>query len=135
MISSLLGILLGQYFLLKRIPFISTGAYTQIVESQTEFQADLSYSFSGNKEATDLCIEIVVTSGNVKKLRKYQLRNILEVWFWVEEKITVYGLQGDDYVQLKKSLCLPDLDLNHLKQCLLMDSQLDAMLAFKEKYE
>jgi hypothetical protein len=29
---------------------------------------------------TDLCIEIVVTSGSVKNLRKYQLRGIPEVF-------------------------------------------------------
>ena len=53
MVCTLLGGLLMTYFSLKRINFISTGAYSQIIEPKTEFQADLSYSFSGDREATD----------------------------------------------------------------------------------
>ena len=45
MISSLLGMLLGYYFVIKRIRFTSTGAYTQTIEPRLEFQADLSFAF------------------------------------------------------------------------------------------
>ena len=37
-------------------------------------------------------------------------------------------------MEVKTSVWLPDLDIEHLEQCLLMDSQLDAMTAFEEKY-
>jgi Uma2 family endonuclease len=134
-VCTLLGMLLGQYFMMRRIDFISTGSYSQIVEPSTEFQADLSYAFSSDRESTDLCIEVVVTSGSTKKLKKYQLRNIPEVWFWEEGKISLYVLRDCEYIQTEKSLFLPDLDLDHLEQCLLMDSHLDAMLAFREKYD
>ena len=79
MTSILMGLFLGQYFLMKRMRFTGTGAYTQTIEPKLEFQADLSFIFGDNPELTDLCIEIVVTSGSVKKLRNYQLRNIPEV--------------------------------------------------------
>ncbi|PZU96385.1 MAG: hypothetical protein DCE90_10050 [Pseudanabaena sp.] len=36
--------------------------------------------------------------------------------------------------ELEISEWLPELDIEHLEQCLLMDSQLDAMTAFSEKY-
>ncbi len=134
MICALLGILLGQYFLIKRISFTSTGAYSQMIEPKLEFQADLSYSFSGNPEITDLCIEVVVTSGSIKKLRKYQLRSIPEVWFLQDGKIRIYRLQDDEYMEVLASKWLPDLDIGHLEQCLLMESQLDAVTAFAEKY-
>ena len=135
MICALLGILLGQYFMIKRMRFTSTGAYSQIIEPKLEFQADLSFSFSSNPEITDLCIEVVVTSGGIKKLRKYQLRSIPEVWFWQDGKIRIYRLQDDEYEEVATSGWLPDLDLEHLEQCLLMESQLDAMIAFTEKYK
>jgi Uma2 family endonuclease len=48
MISSLLGLLLGYYFVLKRIRFTSTGAYTQKIEPSLEFQADLSFAFGND---------------------------------------------------------------------------------------
>ena len=135
MICTLLGMLLGQYFMLKRIQFVSTGSYTQSLKGITEFQADLSYNFDTEKEISDLCIEVVVTSGNVAKLRKYQLLEVPEVWFWEEGKIGIYCWQDGDYVQSSYSLCLPDLDIEHLEQCLLMDSQLEAMLALADKYK
>jgi Uma2 family endonuclease len=134
MICTFLGALLIQYFMTKRICFTSTGAYSQMIEPKLEFQADLSYSFSGNPEITDLCIEVVVTSGSIKKLRKYQLRSIPEVWFWQDGKIKIYRLQDDEYMEVLASKWLPDLDIGHLERCLLMESQLDAVTAFAEKY-
>ncbi|HBC41460.1 MAG TPA: hypothetical protein DCZ88_06075 [Pseudanabaena sp.] len=135
MVSTLLGALLNYYFLVKRIRFTGTGAYTQTIEPNLEFQADLSFAFGENPELTDLCIEVVVTSGSVKKLRKYQLRSIPEVWFWQDGKIRIYRLQDGQYAQVEVSACLSDLDIVHLEQCLLMESQLDAMLAFQERYK
>ncbi len=135
MICTLIGSLLMSYFTFKRIRFVSTGAYTQSVKGRTEFQADLSYCFDTEKEISDLCIEVVVTSGNVTKLRKYQLLAVPEVWFWEEGKIRIYCLQDGDYLEMQGSLGLPDLDIEYLEQCLLMDSQLDAMLAFADRYK
>jgi hypothetical protein len=120
--------------MLKRIRFVATGAYTQELQDTTEFQADLSYNFDTEKDISDLCVEIVVTSGSTKKLRKYQLIGVPEVWFWQNGKISIYRLENSGYVEVKASVWLPDLDIIHLEQCLLMDSQLDAMTSFEEKY-
>ena len=134
-ICVLLTLLLGQYFLMKRIRFIATGAYTQKIEPKVEYQADLSYCFDTEKEVSDLCIEVVITSGNVKKLRKYQLRGVPEVWFWEDGKISIYRLIDDEYAQRDRSEWLPELDIEHLEQCLLIESQLDSILAFQQKYQ
>jgi Uma2 family endonuclease len=134
-ICVLLTLLLGQYFLMKRIRFIGTGAYTQKIEPKVEYQADLSYCFDTEKEVSDLCIEVVITSGNVKKLRKYQLRGVPEVWFWEDGKISIYRLIDSEYAQRDRSEWLPELDIEHLEQCLLIESQLDSILAFQQKYQ
>jgi Uma2 family endonuclease len=134
-ICVLLTLLLGQYFILKRIVFVATGAYTQELSGRTEFQADLSYNFGTEKNISDLCVEVVVTSGSTKKLSKYQLIGVPEVWFWQDGKISIYQLQNGEYVNIEASGWLPDLDIVHLEQCLLMESQLDAVLAFQERYE
>ena len=134
-ICTLLGAYLISYFGFKRIDFFSTGAYTQELRGSTEFQADLSYNFGAEKDVSDLCIEIVVTSGGTKKLRKYQLVGVPEVWFWQEGKISIYTLQNGEYVKISDSNCLPELDISHLEQCLLMDSQLNSFLAFQERYK
>ncbi len=134
-ITALLGLLLGMYFGLKRINFLATGAYTQQLKGRTEFQADLSYNFGTEKDISDLCIEIVVTSGGTKKLSKYQLIGVPEVWFWEDGKISIYRLQDGEYVKASVSEWLPESDISHLEQCLLMDSQLDSFLAFQERYQ
>jgi Uma2 family endonuclease len=135
MISSFLGALLISYFVANRIRFTSTGAYTQKIEPKLEFQADLSFAFGNDPAKTDLCIEIVFTSGGVKKLRKYQLRGIPEVWFWEDGKISIYRLVDGEYAQRDRSEWLPELDVEHLEECLLIESQLDAILAFQERYQ
>jgi Uma2 family endonuclease len=135
MICTLLGAYLISYFALKRIAFVSTGAYTQELRGITEFQADLSYNFEIEKEVSDLCIEVVVTSGNTKKLKKYQLLEVPEVWFWQDGTISIYVLQDGEYTEVKSSFLLPELDICHLEECLLMDSQLESILAFQDRYK
>ena len=66
-------LLMGQYFLQRRIVFFPSGTYSQIVEEQVEYQADLSYCFGTIKDVSDLFIEIVITSGSAIKLQKYRL--------------------------------------------------------------
>ncbi|MGA1283425.1 MAG: Uma2 family endonuclease, partial [Prochlorothrix sp.] len=138
MISSLLGLLLGQYFLLKQIPFLATGTYNQKVEGMTGFQPDLSYCFgedAAQKEIPDLCIEVVVTSGGLDKLQKYYLRGVPEVWFWVEGNLYLYGLTEAGYGPIDRSHFLPDLDLAHLAHCLSLESHLEAMTTFQQRYQ
>jgi Uma2 family endonuclease len=133
-IVTLLNTLLMNYFVQQGLWFRATGAYTQSVPSKTEYQSDLSFNFGTAKEVSDLCIEVVITSGGINKLRKYELRGVPEVWFWEEGKFSIFYLQDGHFIQLAKSHQLPALDLEHLEACLLMDSQMDAMLAFQRKY-
>jgi len=134
-ICSLLAALLIFYFVSNRIRFVATGAYTQKIEPKVEYQADLSYCFNTEKEVSDLCIEVVITSGNVKKLRKYQLRGVPEVWFWEDGEISIYRLVNGEYAKRDRSEWLPELDIEHLEQCLLIESQLDSILTFQQKYQ
>jgi Uma2 family endonuclease len=134
-IVTMLVMLIGVYCGLKRIRCISTGAYTQQLSGSTEFQADLSYNFDIEKEVSDLCVEVVVTSGSTKKLRKYQLLGVPEVWFWQDGKISIFLLKDGQYEQSALSFWLSDLDIAHLEQCLLMDSNLEPFLAFQERYQ
>jgi len=134
LICNLLGYLLVAYFVHKRINFFPSGAYSQKVEGITEFQSDLSYSFDTDKDVPDLCIEVIVSSGGVDKLRKYQLRRVPEVWFWQDNQITVYCLVNGEYQLWQGSRCLPDLDLGFVCECLAQDSPLTASLLFAERY-
>jgi Uma2 family endonuclease len=135
LICYLLGLLLGLYFTQKKIRFFPSGAYTQRVEGLAEFQSDLSFSFGADKDVPDLCIEVVLSSGGMDKLRKYQLRGVPEVWFWQDNQITVYCLVEGQYQLWGNSRLLPDLDLGFLCECLGQDSPLSASLMFAERYK
>jgi Uma2 family endonuclease len=132
MYSSLLSSLLSAYFEICGIEFFPSGAYSQSIPNVTEFQSDLSYCFEIDKEVPDLCIEVVITSGNSSKLRKYQLRGVPEVWFWEDGAITIYVLQNHQYLKVHRSQVLPDLDLTLLCRCLLMSSPLEALREFRK---
>lgn len=129
-IRCLMGLLMGQYFILRRIVFFPSGAYSQILEGEVEYQADLSYCFGTDKDVPDLCIEIVITSGSPIKLRKYRKMGVPEVWFWEDGTLELYYLREQGYERITTSEFLPELDLSLLKRCILFASPLDALEEF-----
>ena len=129
-IRCLMGLLMGQYFLKRRIVFFPSGTYSQIVEKQVEYQADLSYCFGTIKDVPDLCIEVVITSGSPIKLQKYRLMGVPEVWFWEDGTLELYHLREEGYDRIASSEILPELDLSLLKRCILFASPLDALEEF-----
>lgn len=129
-IRCLMGLLMGQYFLQRRIVFFPSGTYSQIVEEQVEYQADLSYCFGTIKDVPDLCIEVVITSGSPIKLQKYRLMGVPEVWFWEDGTLELYHLREEGYDRIASSEILPELDLSLLKRCILFASPLDALEEF-----
>ncbi|MBS3029655.1 MAG: Uma2 family endonuclease [Dolichospermum sp. DET50] len=131
LISHLIGLLLGQYFLDQEIEFFPSGSYSQIIPGIVEYQADLSYCLGTDKSRPDLCIEVVVTSGSPIKLEKYKLMAVPEVWFWEDGTLAVYCLRSAEYEKIVKSELLPDLDLNLFNRCLLMSSPLEAVKEFR----
>jgi Uma2 family endonuclease len=64
----------------------------------------------------DLAIEVVVTHGGINKLEIYRRFGVREVWFWVNGRIWIYHLDGETYVEAKRSLALPDVDLSELER-------------------
>ena len=129
--QSIIGLLLGIYFEVREIEFFPSGAYSQIVEGQVEYQSDLSYCFGTDKDVPDLCIEVVITSGSPIKLQKYRLMGVSEVWFWEDGTLQLYGLREQGYERITSSELLPELDLSLLKRCILFASPLEALKEFR----
>ena len=95
---------------------------TQEKEREVSAQADQSFCLGSVKPIPDLSIEVVFTSGSVDKLARYQALGVPEVWLWQGSVLTVYhwrsqGYEGCDRSELAD---LKDLDLNLLRQCVLM---------------
>lgn len=135
-IKSLLGLLLSVYFVEKDISFTPTGSATLQAEKKgSSKEPDLSYRFGENRrqrQAPDLAIEVVITSGNITKLEYYARFGVTEVWFWQDGVFSLYRLTGADYKSISRSEILPDLDLTLLAHCLQMSEEKEALKFFRQ---
>lgn len=78
-------------------------------------EADECYVLGTHEpERPDIAIEVVWTSGGIDKLEVYRGLGVREVWFWIAGRIAVHRLDGERYVEDRRSALLPDLDLDEL---------------------
>jgi len=128
-----IGRLLGVYFEETRTRFYSLGSTTFRSEAKRRgAEPDLSFCIATNKALPDIAIEVVKTSGGVDKLSIYQGLNVAEVWFWQENRFTLYHLGDQEYEQREVSQFLPDLDLNLLASYVTYSEPLDAVLEYRQ---
>ena len=133
LIRSLLGMFLEAYFIEMGIEFIPVGSATRHSEEQgTSFEPDESYYLWEKKANPDLEIEVILTSGSLRKLEKYLRFQIPEVWLWEDSQLKIYYLENNNYQEVPHSQLLPELDLKLLVGCVQMPSRLEAMKVFRE---
>ena len=101
--SRLIGFLIGLFCLENEIEFEPTGSMTQEREGEVSAQADESYCFGASKPIPDLVIEVVFTSGGLKKLQRYQALGVPEVWFWQDGLFSLYHLRNNHYDKITHS--------------------------------
>jgi Uma2 family endonuclease len=130
-ISCILNFLLQLYFCEMGIEYIPVGSATRRNRARdVSFEPDESYYIGSIKEHPDLAVEVTMTSGSTNKLAKYLRLRIPEVWFWENNRLSVYGLREDNYEQISRSELLPELDLELLVSCVLMPSRIEARTEF-----
>lgn len=130
-ISCIISFFLQLYFCEMEIEYIPVGSATRRDRTKNvSFEPDKSYYIGSKKEHPDLAVEITITSGSTNKLAKYLRLGIPEVWFWENNRLSVYRLRGDNYQQIANSEFLPDLDLDLLVRCVLMPSRIEARNEF-----
>lgn len=132
-ISRMIAFLLCQYFISKDIEFNPLGSFTQEQEKKVSAQADESFAI-GSSTATkpDLAVEVIFTSGSDRKLTRYKVLGVPEVWFWEDGLFRLYHLRESGYERIDRSEILPDLDINLLARCLMMASKIEALKAFQQ---
>jgi len=129
--KTIIGFLVELYFCEMGIEFIPAGSATREDESrEVSFEPDESYYIGEKKEHPDLAVEVVITSGGINKLEKYKRLQIAEVWFWENNRLSLYRLRGEEYEQLSRSEFLPELDLDLLARCVIMPSRLESRREF-----
>jgi Uma2 family endonuclease len=120
--SDLFHALLSFYLFQLGIEFVGTGSADQEAEGIAAAQPDRSYCIGGIKPIPDLSIEIIFSSGSIKKLERYRAIGVPEVWFWEDGVLALYHLRSNGYEQIEQSELpgLKDLDLAIFKRCLLV---------------
>ena len=75
---------------------------------------------------------MIWSSGSIDKLEIYRALSVPEVWFWEKGKILVFVLRKGRYVSQKKSLAFPSFSFELFERCLAMDTQTEAVRAFRK---
>ncbi len=101
-----------------------------VAEQGASFQPDESYYIGDRRAHPHLAIEVIITSGKLAKLEKYQRFGIDEVWFWENDTLVLYRLDNVGYEAIARSEFLSDFDPAVLTTCVKQPSKLDAMNAF-----
>jgi Uma2 family endonuclease len=134
--KSIIGMFVELFCLEMGIEFEPTGSMTQEREGEVALEADESYCFGRSKPIPDLAIEVVLTSGSIDKLQRYQILGISEVWFWQDGVFSLYRLRDRQYEQITRSEIpeLTSLDIDLLTRCVLMaeTSRLNAANEFRK---
>jgi Uma2 family endonuclease len=135
-IKTIIGFLIEFFFVHQGIEFIPVGSATRESEEKgASFEPDESYYIGEKKEHPDLGIEVNITSGSVRKLEKYKRFQIKEVWFWQDNRFSLYALEDGEYQQVFRSKLLPDMNFKLLEECILMPSKVAAVNTFTKGLE
>jgi Uma2 family endonuclease len=132
-VKSTLGFLLETYMWEKDIRFYKRGGFTLEKPGYAAGEPDESYSIGSKKAVPDIVIEIIVTSGSIKKLDLYKPLEIPEVWFWKANRLNIFRLKDGEYQEISRSEFFPDLDVTLLLDYLQYSDQYDAVREFRAK--
>ncbi len=145
-----IGTLLEIYFLETDTEYFPTGSTTfRNADKQVGAEPDESYCIGTDKAVPDLAIElcshyvneVVVTSGSINRLERFQRLGVQEVWFWQNNCFLLYHLRIENldqwtqtfgYEAIDQSELLPHLDMNLLSECVQNPNPLAAAKAFRQ---
>jgi Uma2 family endonuclease len=142
-IKKRLAILLERYLYKKRIKFKPMGSSTIRKQlKQAGVEPDECYCIGNPKAIPDLAIEVNITSGSIDKLEIYRRLEVVEVWFWENNKLKLYCkredipsafLETNGYEQVNASELLPDLNISLLEECTLISDDILAIDEFEQR--
>jgi len=138
-----IGDLLVIYFLEADINYFPFGSTTLRREDKSGgTEPDEAYCIGTDKEFPDLAIEVIVTSGSINKLEVYRRLNVKEVWFWQNDRFSLYYLREETPVQfvptcgyepIARSAILPNLDIELLAEYIRYPNSLTAAKEFRQR--
>lgn len=130
-IKSMIACLIEAYCLDRGVVLAPYGSWLLSAERERAgVEPDECYVFGPDpksKARPDLAIEVVWTSGGIDKLEAYRRLGVAEVWFWIDDAISVHVLVGEHYEGRTRSACLPELDLALIARLCALDTLNDAI--------
>jgi len=96
-------------------------------------EPDECYCLGELHDVPDIALEIVLTSGGIDKLKVYQGLGVQEVWFWENQKLSIYSLVDTEagYEATATSQLLPQFDAVLLASFVDNPSQTQAVKAYR----
>ncbi len=136
-INGVIGCLVEVWCLEHDIEFTRLGSWTlQDKKVARAVEPDECYAFGpprGEGSRPDLAIEVIWTSGSIRKLEIYRKLAVREVWIWQRGKLTVHALREDEiYEPVSESLVLPGIDLPQLAALLDQPTTSAAIRAYRD---
>ncbi len=98
-------------------------------------EPDECYLFGSDREDAprpDLAIEVIWTSGSIKKLEIYRKLGVREVWIWHRGELIAHALRDDIYEPVSESRVLPGIDIPQLASVLDQPTASDAIDAYRD---
>ena len=120
------------------IPLIGYGSTTFKRELRERgLEPDECYCIGRNlgdetSDAPEIALEVVLTSGGIRKLAVYAGIGVKEVWFWRNERFEVHALDGEIYRPLARSALLPGIDFEELAEFTRRPDQHGAAKAYRD---
>lgn len=133
-ITSYIGMLIETFALERDIDLSPYGSWTlKQAPKQAGVEPDECYLIGADqsREAPDLVIEVVWTSGGIDKLEAYRRLGVREVWFWMKDAIQIYVLHEGTYQPSVSSTFLVGLDLPLLQSMLDKPTGTQAVRAYR----
>ena len=112
-----IGILLEVYCDEAEIDYYPLGSKTlKQKDKSSGKEPDTSYCIGNKKEIPDIAIEVILTSGGIADLAKYQKLDVKEIWFWKKTGLEIYTMINNEYSKCDRSIILPQLDIKLLTE-------------------
>ncbi|HEY4175358.1 MAG TPA: Uma2 family endonuclease [Kofleriaceae bacterium] len=104
-------------------------------KAKVGLEPDECYVFGDKKKKRpDLAVEVIWTSGSVKKLEIYRQLGVPEVWFWKKHRFSIHVLGQDKRYGLRdRSVCLPDFDFARATEIMKLPLLSDVKRALRER--
>jgi Uma2 family endonuclease len=135
-INSMITRLIETWCLEHDIEFTTVGSWTlkdRAVARGVEPDDCYIFGMRGKAKRPHLAIEVIWTSGSINKLEIYRKLDVSEVWIWRSGKLTAYALRGEQYEPVKKSRCLPGIDIQEIAALLEMPTTSAAIRQYRDR--